>query len=488
MNKQSRFLNGKRSRFNKKIKLCYSKNTKIALSWSGGKDSYLLLQKAIENGFKIKFLFNLIDKEKKISITPPYNKELMVLQSKALGLPLRQIDLSGNPRGKFKEFVVSVKNQGIDTLGMGYIGLKGQREFVQDTAIEAKIDVFEPLCSIDQKELLKEVIKHKIKPLIISVDYKKMSKMWLGKVVNNNFLNYLDKIKNVSYCGERGEFQTLVVDAPFFKKKIIMENYTPVKVDDHYYLYVNKAKLIEKPCRRTYILHLDGPCNQRCLFCMKSDDIENKPKKSYDSVIEEIQKAASSGYAIIDFYGGEPTTYLFLKDIICFANKLGLEATLATNAIMFSSKDYTKDFFNAVNLMGIRVSLHSYNPKIHDKITQIQGSWEKTIKGIRNILKFNKRLSVNIVITSLNYNQLPEITEFVHSLGVKGIKFSGLYSVGRILKNKDLCVDHSLFMPYLKKALKLSKKLNFFLIEIEKMPKEILKDNIFKNVRYIEDL
>jgi len=228
--------------------------------------------------------------------------------------------------------------------------------------------------------------------------------------------------------------------------------------------------------QRTYILSLDGPCNQKCLFCMKTEDIERKPKKSYASVIKEIKNASVLGYKCIDFYRGEPTTYSFLKEAVSFANLLGLEVTLATNGVMFASLDFTTRFFKETDIYGVRVSLHSDIPTVHDKITQVRGSWKSTISGIKNILRFNDRLSVNVVITALNYKQPLRIAHFIYSLGVKGIKYSGICLAGRILEHKDIYVSYESFRAYLIDALKVCKKLNFKLIEIEKMPSRVLEE------------
>lgn len=219
---------------------------------------------------------------------------------------------------------------------------------------------------------------------------------------------------------------------------------------------------------------------------MKAEDIEKRYKLTYNEVAKKIIDAKNKGYKNIDFYGGEPTCFSFLKKAIKLANNLGMRVTLATNAVKFSSKEYTDYLFSGINIEGIRTSLHSYKPEIHDTITQIKGSFNKTIKGIKNILRYNKKLTINVVINALNYKDIVYMPDYIYELGVRGIKFSGLILSGRALINKWLAVDLPSFLPYFLKALIKAKKLRFYYIEYEKIP-NVFKKNVLGFAKFIPD-
>ena len=245
VNKKAKYLSYKK--FDQNIRTSsLEKNTKMVLSWSGGKDSCLLLNKAIERDFRVVSLFNLVDDEAGISISPPYNKELTVLQSEALGIKLRHVNVSGNPRKAFRIFLKSLKEDGIDVIGMSYTDTGGQRDFVQRIASKEGLSVFEPLCSTAQRELLEESLNTGTKAVIVSTDYKRMNEVWLGRMIDRRFLSYLTGQKSIDCCGEKGEFHTFVVDSPLFRKRISIEDYIRIRVDDYYHMYINKARLIEK--------------------------------------------------------------------------------------------------------------------------------------------------------------------------------------------------------------------------------------------------
>ena len=235
---------------------------------------------------------------------------------------------------------------------------------------------------------------------------------------------------------------------------------------------------------RTYCLHLDR-CNQRCIFCMKSEHIGIQKHVSYRRLCDEILLAQKRGYDNVDFYGGEPTTFAFLKRLIRFVNAQGMTATLATNGLRFASQRYTDDFFSGVSLAGIRTSLHSIYPEIHDLVTQVPGSYARTIRGIQNILRHNRCISVNTVVTQLNYRLLPRIPAHIYRMGVRGIKFSGLLSRGAAQDHAWLLVKDELVYEYLEKAYQNARKLGFLNIEGEKLKPDFFKRRELSFVRFM---
>lgn len=229
--------------------------------------------------------------------------------------------------------------------------------------------------------------------------------------------------------------------------------------------------------KAAYIIRLNK-CNLNCLFCMEKDNLEKAQLFSYKEIKEQIILAKKNGYKKIDFFGGEPTVFPYLKDAIVFAQKEGFSCTLATNCIKFSSSDYAEDFFENIDLNSfmMRTSFHDSLEENHDRITGVAGSHGKTLRGIRNILKHTHYLAVNIVITSLNHERLLEIVELLHQDNVKGIKFSGLAAQGRILDNHWLTIDFSTYADSLLAAITLAKNKDFLNIEVEKMPKKKLEE------------
>jgi len=62
---------------------------------------------------------------------------------------------------------------------------------------------------------------------VVSAQADKFGKDFVGKEVDRELLSFL-KSKNICPCGENGEFHTLVVDGPFFKRRIQILESEPV--------------------------------------------------------------------------------------------------------------------------------------------------------------------------------------------------------------------------------------------------------------------
>ncbi|MBU4216562.1 radical SAM protein [Candidatus Parcubacteria bacterium] len=239
-----------------------------------------------------------------------------------------------------------------------------------------------------------------------------------------------------------------------------------------------------------YIIRLNK-CNLNCLFCMEKENLAKGELFSYKEVKEQISFAKTRGYQKIDFFGGEPTVFPYLKEAVIYAQKEGFSCTMATNCVKFSDSNYAQDFFKNIDLnrFMMRTSFHDFRAEKHDLITGVIGSHGMTMRGIQNILKHTHYLAVNIVITSLNHEYLLDIVELLHQNNVRGIKFSGLVPEGRILDNSWLVVDFSAYADLLLEAIVAARDKDFLNIEVEKMPKKYLeKVGIFKikEVQFID--
>lgn len=222
-----------------------------------------------------------------------------------------------------------------------------------------------------------------------------------------------------------------------------------------------------------YIINLNR-CNQRCLFCLKKDDIASYENIAREDVIAEIELAKHNDFERIYFFGGEPTVFEFLPEVIAHAVSLGMRTFLATNGTKFSSLSYTESFFNKVDkaAIEIRISLHSHLPEIHDRITRVKGSHVKTLSGVSRIVKHVKP-SVTVVVTSLNYDHLDKIVESLYSMGVSTVKFAFLVMTGEVVNNKWLTVKPVDYIRPLLRAINLARKLNFVYIGVENFPRKL---------------
>ncbi len=198
------------------------KNTPIISSWSGGKDSCLACYKAMQAGYKIDYLLNFISKEHKRCCFHGIEAKLLKLQAELVGIPMVQKEVSPDMKlyeQEFKEAVTALKAKGIETMVFGDIYLLDHASWVERVCKDLKIKPIEPLWEIEPEKIAEEFIGLGFKSIVVSCNAKLLDKSFIGRYVDRDLIKDL-KAKKVCPCGENGEFHTLVVDGPIFKKRI----------------------------------------------------------------------------------------------------------------------------------------------------------------------------------------------------------------------------------------------------------------------------
>lgn len=207
---------------------------KYFCSWSGGKDSCLSCYLAMKNGIEVKFLLNFAVDGKAHGI----DKGLIKAQAIAMNIPLIQKDTTWNEYEKnFKEEVLNLKNKGIEGMIAGDIDVESHLEWVKNKCNELNIDYIEPLWKWERLRVLNEFVNNGFVAIVIRTTEK--AKNLLGRKIEKETINEFvqdAKDMNIDICGENGEYHTLVIDGPIFKKRIEI-----IKNDE----YKHEMKILE---------------------------------------------------------------------------------------------------------------------------------------------------------------------------------------------------------------------------------------------------
>jgi MoaA/NifB/PqqE/SkfB family radical SAM enzyme len=217
--------------------------------------------------------------------------------------------------------------------------------------------------------------------------------------------------------------------------------------------------------KRLYFASL-SQCNENCLFCVRGGD---EPPIDYMSTVKAkkiLKDKRREGYEEIYFDGGEPTIRKDLPELIMFAKKEGYRAVnIMTNATLLSEIELVRKLLKIKNTksftVSFSVSLHSHKKDISEKLVDKKNTFNKTIKGIANLIKSGAQdVSIYHVITKYNFNNLPNFVNFVHKKfpEIKNITFSFIYPAGAALKNKKIYPPLSKIEPFFKKAADLCQK------------------------------
>ena len=198
---------------------------------------------------------------------------------------------------------------------------------------------------------------------------------------------------------------------------------------------------------------INNNCDEDCVFC--SIDVKARDNKRIFSFnIPEIvnklqlQKQVSDS---IKLTGGEPTLHPKLPEIIKIARKIGFSSIcIETNGQNLSNNNFSKKIVEA-GANRFFISIHGHTAQLHEEITRTKKSFQKTVKGIKNLVKNGTFVNVHVVINELNYKNVPEAVKFLVGLGVSLITLSFITISGAVFKNKKIIPRIEKVVKYLKK-------------------------------------
>jgi len=226
----------------------------LGILFSGGKDSVFTLYNFLQKGEKVNCLITLKSENKASWMfhTPAIN--MVELQAKALDLPLITHGTKGEKEKELKDLEDAIKkavNQfGITEIAVGALFSKYQYDRVKKICDKLGLDCHAPFWHMDQEEYLRKIIEAGFEIIITGVASQGLGEEFLGKKIDAKMIAKFVELKEkfgFNMAGEGGEFESLVVDGPIFKKKLtIVESKKVMESDIVGHLEILKAELVGK--------------------------------------------------------------------------------------------------------------------------------------------------------------------------------------------------------------------------------------------------
>ena len=219
----------------------------VFTSWSGGKDSCFACYRANDSGLKVRYLLNMVTEDGKQSWTHGLSAEILQIQSKAIGIPLVQRrTASANYETEFKNILLSLKHEGISGGVFGDIDFEEHRQWIEKVCQYADITPHLPLWGQSQDKIMSDIIDLGFEAVIVATKADLLGEEWLGHKVDLEFLSAIKQSKDITPCGEAGEYHTFVIDGPLFKKRVEILDSNKVLREGHWFLEIAKCELRAK--------------------------------------------------------------------------------------------------------------------------------------------------------------------------------------------------------------------------------------------------
>jgi len=181
--------------------------------FSGGKDSLYALHLVEKSGVTVDHLLTLIPN---LPWPSPHaeNMEALKILAESMNKHLTIVDFK-----REGAFVEALKSLDVDALVAGDIFVEAHVAGLKDVCNKVGLELLEPLYRRDTSEVFDEIFNLGFKALITGVNLKYLKEEWLGFIISKETrARFLSKIGSVDPLGENGEFHTLVLECPLYRK------------------------------------------------------------------------------------------------------------------------------------------------------------------------------------------------------------------------------------------------------------------------------
>jgi radical SAM protein with 4Fe4S-binding SPASM domain len=167
-------------------------------------------------------------------------------------------------------------------------------------------------------------------------------------------------------------------------------------------------------------IELTYGCNLHCVHCYT--DCYNRPdllkqELSYEEVTRILDQLAAEGCLWVCFTGGEIFMRKDFLEIYAYAKRKGFLITLFTNGTLFT--EAIADYLKEHPPFSIEISCHGATEETFDRITQVKGSFQRFLKGIRLLTERGLPIKIKTKAMTVNQHELDQIKAFVEGLGTQ---------------------------------------------------------------------
>ena len=212
----------------------------IVVSLSGGKDSMYALYAALKGGLTVNYLmFIKIGGKAHLD-----NKWLMNLVSESVGIPAVTVG------GRVPQIRKALQKLKAGTFISGVMTTPEHMEYYKEICDPIQVKHYAPLWGKNPLTALAEMRQLGFRMLVIEVDTSiGANRNWLGKEIDDEMIDELKTLKtnrSINPIGEFGEYHTVVLDCPIYKKRINITKSKMIWKKSKGYFEIKKAELQPK--------------------------------------------------------------------------------------------------------------------------------------------------------------------------------------------------------------------------------------------------
>jgi radical SAM protein with 4Fe4S-binding SPASM domain len=204
-----------------------------------------------------------------------------------------------------------------------------------------------------------------------------------------------------------------------FEPKTIREDFTPSiqRADTSTQEYLEKH-FAGKPHLTSFQIELTSKCNERCIHCYipHKFKLHNIEPELYNSVLKQL---SDMNVLNVTLSGGEPMCNPHFLEYLKAAQKYDFSVNVLSNLTLLNDEIIAA--MKDTRLSSVQVSLYSMNPEHHDFITQLPGSWQKTVNSIEKLIAADIPLQISCPTMKANKNDYKDVLKWAHDHKVRAV-------------------------------------------------------------------
>lgn len=144
--------------------------------------------------------------------------------------------------------------------------------------------------------------------------------------------------------------------------------------------------------KTVYYYNINYICNNKCLFCFSYNVGNDKKEIEFSKIVEEIESSNPDVDDTVVINGGEPTLSSYFEQLLVYLSTLKSRIVVYTNGRKLKDVDIP----NSNNIQFV-IPIHG-NEQLHDKITQVEGSYQNTVESLKYLQEKGFKYSIKFII------------------------------------------------------------------------------------------
>jgi ABC transporter with metal-binding/Fe-S-binding domain ATP-binding protein len=198
---------------------------KLAVLFSGGKDSCLALHKVLREGHEVVYLLNVFPKNEDSFMFHKPCLSLLRRQAEELGIKLVVEESEGEKEVELGDMERLIREVGgdVDGIVVGGIASSYQGERIKKICDKLGLKFVAPLWDFSPEDVWRDLLNEEFRVVMTRVACDGLGKEWVGRVIDRNAFEELKKLSEkykFRIDFEGGEAETVVLFMPGFGKEI----------------------------------------------------------------------------------------------------------------------------------------------------------------------------------------------------------------------------------------------------------------------------